>query len=135
MILLGDFNIFDDQSPAFQALVDAGFAVPHQRAQLPPTNVGQDARFYDQIAYLFADAQRLLPVDMGVVDFFESVYSIAKFPDYQAELRTSTGSAPSNPAAYYRNTWRRNQMSDHLVLWLELRIDFAAPYLRSLTNA
>lgn len=135
MILLGDFNIFDEQSPTFQALVDAGFTIPHQRAQLPPTNVGQDARFYDQIAYLFADARRLRPVDMGVVDFFESVYSNAKFSDYQAELRTSTGSVPSNPDAYYRNTWRRNQMSDHLVLWLELKIDFAAPYLSGLANA
>ena len=130
LVLLGDFNFFDDQSPAFQALNEAGFTIPHQRADLPKTNVGQDARYYDQIAYLFADARRLQPVNMGVVDFFESVYSDAKFPDYEAELRTSAGNVPANPFSYYRNTWRRNQMSDHLPLWLELRIDFAAPYLR-----
>jgi hypothetical protein len=31
--------------------------------------------------------------------------------------------------AYYRNHWRRQQMSDHLPMWLELRIDHGQDYL------
>ena len=32
--------------------------------------------------------------------------------------------------AYYRNHWRRRQMSDHLAMWLELRIDYGEEYLK-----
>ena len=33
--------------------------------------------------------------------------------------------------AYYRNHWRRRQMSDHLPMWLELKIDFGLEYLQN----
>ncbi len=32
--------------------------------------------------------------------------------------------------SYYRNHWRRRQMSDHLPMWLELKIDFGENYLQ-----
>jgi hypothetical protein len=35
--------------------------------------------------------------------------------------------------AYYSNHWRR-QMSDHLVMWLELRIDYGKEYLKKRTS-
>jgi len=31
--------------------------------------------------------------------------------------------------AYYRTHWRRRQMSDHLPMWLELKIDYGENYL------
>ncbi len=34
--------------------------------------------------------------------------------------------------AYYRNHWRR-QMSDHLTMWLELKIDYGEEYLKKRT--
>ena len=33
---------------------------------------------------------------------------------------------------YYLNIWRTFQMSDHLPMWVELKIDFAEQYLREL---
>ena len=33
--------------------------------------------------------------------------------------------------AYYRNHWRRQQMSDHLPMWLELKIDYGQDYLKN----
>ncbi len=131
LILLGDFNIFDEAGLAVTALTDAGFRIPHGRPDLPATNVGQDARYYDQIAYLFADRPNLAPNRIGVVDFFEAVYSDVKFDAYKEEVRTAEGAVPANPRSYYRNPWRRRQMSDHLVLWAELPIDFGGAYLRS----
>jgi hypothetical protein len=35
--------------------------------------------------------------------------------------------------AYYRNHWRRWQMSDHLSMWLVLRIDYGEEYLKKRT--
>ena len=51
MILLGDFNIFDKDSPTFTALTDAGFTIPNNIQSLPVTNVGSKPRKYDQIAF------------------------------------------------------------------------------------
>lgn len=131
MILLGDFNMFNADGAAMEALTEARFQIPHGRDDLRATNVGQVARYYDQIAYLFAEDPELEPARVGVVDFFEAVYSDGKLANYEAELRTATGAVPADPGSYYRNHWRRHQMSDHLVLWAELPIEFAAPYLRA----
>ena len=129
LILLGDFNIFDTESPAFQAIEDAGFVVPPELQEVPATNVGREPRKYDQIAFLFGQRPNLQPTAAGVLDYFEVIYADDKLADYQAELVKADGSVPSNPASYYRNHWRRRQMSDHLLMWVELPIEFADPYL------
>ena len=36
--------------------------------------------------------------------------------------------------AYYRDQWRRRQISDHLTMWLELKIDFGKEYLKKRTT-
>ena len=129
IILLGDFNMFDPDGVAARALANSGFSIPHGRKDLRATNVGKEARFYDQIAYLFDDSNAMVPTSIGVVDFFDAVYSDGKFEDYSAELRTASGSAPADPLRYYRNSWRRREMSDHLLLWVQLPIDFSNGHL------
>ncbi len=37
-------------------------------------------------------------------------------------------------AQYYKD-WRTYQMSDHLVMWVQLRTDFGEDYLRSRSGA
>ena len=134
MILLGDFNMFDPNGIAARALTNSGFSIPHGRGDLRATNVGEEARFYDQIAFLLEDAERLNPSSLGVVDFFDAVYSDDKFSDYRDELRTASGAVPANPWRYYRNYWRRREMSDHLLLWVQLPIDFSNIHLSSFAN-
>jgi hypothetical protein len=129
MILLGDFNMFDPNGVAARALANSGFSIPHGRSDLRATNVGKEARFYDQIAYLFENSDGMLPTSIGVVDFFDAVYSDDKFADYAAGLRTASGSAPADPLRYYRNSWRRREISDHLLLWVQLPIDFSNRHL------
>ena len=135
LILLGDFNIFDTEGRALRALTDAGFEIPEEIRQLPVTNVGKEPRKYDQIAFLLEN-QRYLesPKRAGVFDFFATIYSDAKLSSYRSELRTSQGAVPSNKSSYYRHHWRRFQMSDHLPMWVELPIEFADPYLRSMAG-
>ena len=129
MILLGDFNMFDPDGVAARALTNSGFSVPHGRTDLRATNVGQEARFYDQIAFLFDDSDGMVPASIGVVDFFDAVYSDAKFADYSADIRTASGSVPADPLRYYRISWRRKEMSDHLLLWVQLPINFSHAHL------
>lgn len=129
MILLGDFNIFDAQSPTFKALTDAGFSIPDEIQNLPVTNVGAKPRIYDQIAFLLGGQQNVVPLRAGVFDFFETIYSDTKFAAYEPGLVKADGSKPGNAKSYYRNHWRRRQMSDHLLMWVELPIEFAESYL------
>jgi len=129
LLILGDFNMFSPDGRAAAALVDAGFKIPHGRADLRATNVGEEARFYDQVASLFADHPDVEPLRIGVVDPFDAVYSDAKFPTYEHELRKADGDPPADPLSYYRNHWRRRELSDHLLLWAELPTEFADPYL------
>lgn len=135
LILLGDFNMFDSNGVAAQALTNSGFFVPHGREDLRATNVGEVARFYDQIAFLFNDVDSQNPTTLGVVDFFDSIYSDDKFEDYREELRTASDRVPANPLSYYRHHWRRREMSDHLLLWVQLSIDFSDTHLNSFVNA
>jgi hypothetical protein len=40
--------------------------------------------------------------------------------------------SPAGQRAYYLDDWRSWQMSDHLPMWVQLKVDFTDAYLRSL---
>ncbi|MEJ2728149.1 MAG: endonuclease/exonuclease/phosphatase family protein [Deltaproteobacteria bacterium] len=147
LILLGDFNIFnaDPSNAAFNAITQNGFQIPEALQNIPPSNVGKKPHFYDQIA-MKVRQNNLAPTGRGgIFDYFDVIY---RNEDYQAYVPAMMGDRaeddPGNPLtydtrgnlrsekqrrAYYRNHWRRRQMSDHLVMWLELRIDYGEQYL------
>ncbi len=152
MLLLGDFNIFsaDRSNAAYSALIDNGFLVPEALQEIPQTNVGSEPRFYDQIA-LRTRARNLEPTGRGgVFDFFEVIYRDEDYAVYVPAMMA--GRAEDDPQnrltfdtkrnlrnadqrrAYFRNHWRRRQMSDHLPMWLELKIDFGEEYLQNRAN-
>ncbi len=135
LVLLGDFNIFDESSPAMDALLDAGFTVPRALSQVPSSNVGAQPRRYDQIAFRLSGQPQLQPTQAGVLDYFESVYTDDKFGSYAPGLTRADGSVPTDKRRYYQNHWRRREMSDHLLLWAEIPIEFADPYLRKHADA
>jgi endonuclease/exonuclease/phosphatase family metal-dependent hydrolase len=147
MFLLGDFNIFNasTSNAAYSAIIDNGFVIPQALQSIPPTNVGSEPRFYDQIA-LRTRENNLAPTGRGgVFDFFDVVYRDEDYEDYVAAMMD--GKAENDPGnkltyntkgnvrtveqrrAYYRNHWRRRQMSDHLPMWIELKIDYGVDYL------
>ena len=103
--------------------------------------------FYDQIA-LRTRTKNLEPTGRGgVFDFFEVIYRDEDYNAYVPLMMSGlveddpknklTFDASGNPRnedkrrAYYCNHWRRRQMSDHLPLWLELKIDFGFEYLQN----
>jgi hypothetical protein len=102
---------------------------------LRATNVGQEARFYDQIAFLLEDPEIMNLSSIGVVDFFDAVYSDEKFDDYRDHLRKADGQVPANPLSYYRQYWRRREMSDHLLLWVQIPIDFSNTHLTDVIHS
>jgi endonuclease/exonuclease/phosphatase family metal-dependent hydrolase len=129
-VVLGDFNIVNRQHETMAALLSNDFVTPQPLQTIPGSNVRQD-KFYDQIALWMGKSKHrktythLVPLRAGVFDFFDTVYRSDEEAIYHPFMRK-----PGSDE-YYASyaTWRTYQMSDHLPMWLELRIDFGGEYL------
>lgn len=122
--LLGDFNIISPEHGTMKALERNGFVVDDSLKKIPGSNVAKD-KAYDQIAFWRPDhAFDYIKLDLlgaGVFDFFNTVYRKQDSTTYRKE----TGRTANN-----HNTWRTYKMSDHLLMWVELRNDFGPDYLK-----
>ncbi len=147
IILLGDFNIFGIEDPTFQQLVEAGFIVPEELLEFRSNAL--QTRHYDQIAFL-ERRYRLEPTgNAGVFNYYDVVFRDADEDRdiYAPFMRKSIQDANLNKSPskrskeydqrteagktlYYRTYWRTHQMSDHLPMWVELKIDYADEYLQ-----
>ena len=139
-ILLGDFNIVSPQHQTMEALQKNGFRIPDPLKKA--TNLGKN-KFYDQIAFKHHD-KRLELGRAGVFDFRDAVFRDSDFDAYYPYMPTefrdyhvrgkNKGKKRSlqEKRDYYNKDWITWQMSDHLLMWVELKVDFTNDYLKSL---
>ena len=131
MILLGDMNIVAPNDKTMQALKRTGFVVPDGLAL--PTNMLRN-KYYDQIAFFYKRDELELgnsEKNAGVFKVFESVFR-PKESEIYYPLGKHNGKWPETPEKrkkYFQKEWRTWQISDHLPLWIELKIDFTEKYL------
>lgn len=129
-VVLGDFNIVGRDHETMDALLTNEFVVPEPLQHVPGSNVRQD-KFYDQIALWNGESARrkgytrIVPYRAGVFDFFEVVYRDDEEHVYRPFMRKP---GTNDFYASYA-TWRTYQTSDHLPMWVELKIDFSEEYL------
>lgn len=133
-ILLGDFNIPKCGDAMMQALEKNGFSIPDCIKE-HPTDLGK-SKHYDQIAFnlkldktmtVFSEKDQRA----GAFNFTESVYTpddVAVYRQY-FDPKYTDGKTDEEVKKYYMSKWRTFQMSDHLPLWVELKVDFSDPYL------
>jgi endonuclease/exonuclease/phosphatase family metal-dependent hydrolase len=131
-ILLGDFNIVSPEHQTMQALEAEGFVIP-ENLKKERTNLRGD-KHYDQIA-LKVQEKCLEIGASGVLAFAASVYrdddeDFAAYVDHMSSDRR--GAEEAAQRAYYADTWRTWQISDHLPMWVQLKVDFTEDYLTSL---
>ncbi len=136
LILLGDFNIFNPRDVTFEALTKQGFVVPEQLQKMP-SNAGKN-KHYDQIAFNVKE-KRMELSNAGILDFYQSVFREEDQDLYVAAMgqryfKSSSGKSrdAKSKTRYFRNYWRTHQMSDHLPMWVELKVDFGKDYLQSM---
>ncbi len=150
-VLLGDFNIISPEHKTMQALTKAGFFI-HPDLMKIPSNFKED-KHYDQIAFRKKKGELELGQGIevgkegqrktaGVFNYYSSVFRPRDYSEYTDEV--ATAQAESNKIAgkegeadsekYYKNTWRTFQMSDHLPMWIELKIDFTDKYLKRIAS-
>lgn len=130
-ILLGDFNILSPEDPTMDALLGGGFKVP---ANLRKPTALASANFYDQIALRTQD--KLFEIRAaGCFPWQDYVYRDGDYSIYkpQMPMTTAKGKPAKTDLAAYKK-WRTWQMSDHLPLWTEIKMDFTEAYLRSLKS-
>jgi endonuclease/exonuclease/phosphatase family metal-dependent hydrolase len=145
-ILLGDFNIFASTDKTMQALTDGGFTVPIGMQSVPGSNVPKDKK-YDQIAYRAREGRFEATGKAGAFDYYEHVMTDAEeaiyrpyinaYIDAQHEAGKESPKKPTTNSARLTQfrTWRTYQLSDHLPLWAEFRVDFSDEYLGSIAAA
>jgi endonuclease/exonuclease/phosphatase family metal-dependent hydrolase len=140
LVVLGDFNIVHPEHATMNALVKAGFSVPAPLRDAP-SNVGRN-KHYDQIAFrLRPDAPDYFASDpgdaapnAGVFEIFKNVFSDEQAGKFQADAAATPNGddlAGAELDRYYR-TWRTYQFSDHLPMWVRLRVNDSDSYLASL---
>jgi len=138
LIVLGDFNIFKREDETMGALEEAGFVIPKELHEVPGTNVPKN-KHYDQIAFRVREDRLETTGRAGVFDPFESVYRLDDEQAYAEEIGepyevSSKGKRrdAKSKARYFKTYWRTHQLSDHLPMWVELKINYTDPYLSRL---
>ena len=134
LILLGDFDFHEPDSAIARELTRNGFGIPVGYDALRAARDGRVGRFYDQIAYRFGDRPKLQPRGYGVLPLFDWVFRDDQYTRYRPELRKDDGQAPRDPASFYRQYFRRDQLSDHHPLWAAFDIDLEADRLDRLAR-
>ncbi len=140
VILLGDFNIVSPEHHTMQALEKAGFTIPEDIKNAPSSLSGK--HHYDQIAFLLAD-NRFEFRASGVFDMFDVVYRNSDSDHYIDVVKPTVFELNSHgkrrnrdqKARYFRSYYRKHQMSDHKLLWCEIKTDFSDDYLEEVRDA
>ncbi|GCC53506.1 endonuclease [Chryseotalea sanaruensis] len=128
-LILGDFNITgrDKNDATLKALLDGGFKIPPALLALSNANTNADGTMpYDQIAYI--DQPGYMEFNnntnsVGIFNFFQHVFRKEDETIFEGEVKKSKLS--------YKQ-WKTFQMSDHLPLWIEFKVDFSENYLNKL---
>jgi endonuclease/exonuclease/phosphatase family metal-dependent hydrolase len=142
-ILLGDFNVVSPEHQTMQALEAEDFVVP-VNLKREGSNLKGD-KHYDQIA-LKVSEKRLEIGASGVFRFTSSVFRdtdedfaayfdrmpAAKRDFHDRGSKRGQQRTPAEQREYYLEEWRSWQMSDHLLMWVQLKVDFTDAYLNSL---
>lgn len=143
-ILLGDMNVVSPDDKTMKALKKHKFILPadltlDNNALRWVSNMGGD-KHYDQIAFLVREHElELGPSEnnAGVFNYYQAVFTEDEAETY-FPLGKRNGKWPQTPAErqrYFAKEWRTWQMSDHLPLFVELKIDFTDKYLERIRVA
>ena len=150
LILLGDFNIVSPEHETMQALLDSGFHVP---APLRHKTNMLGTKYYDQIAFMLKKNELQMATypefaSAGALNYYKSLYTPDEWETYyrlvkddaqrdgQKWSHSSIGAALTDAGRkrYFVNDWRTWQMSDHLPLWVALKVDFSDQYLQGISR-
>lgn len=139
LIILGDTNLYEDDTDIVELITDQDFKECESLAGAY-TNVSLN-QIYDRI-FLNVDNYFKLAKNSqnkengGVFNLFEYVYkdnpdAISVYNDLMLAHKGNpdTLTSPEKFESYFNRYWKRNQISDHLPVWIEIQTDSSVPFL------
>lgn len=137
-ILLGDMNVVGPNDATMKALKKHKFVLPADLVLGAEelrwaSNMGGD-KHYDQIAFLVRKGELELGSSenrAGTLNYYQAIFTEAEAETYfpLGKVNGKWPATAANRKTYFSKEWRTWQMSDHLPLFVELRIDFTEQYL------
>ena len=139
LIMLGDTNLYSDDDDIVQLITDTKFTeADGLKGKL--TNVSE-TEIYDRIFLRVDKSYFHLEKDSNgkekgdVYKPFNVVFTEAqraKYHDYMLAHKDdpSTLTSDAKFKEYYHRYWKRNQMSDHNLVWIEITIDSTDQFLK-----
>jgi endonuclease/exonuclease/phosphatase family metal-dependent hydrolase len=141
IILAGDFNLYegpDKDDATIQSIYNEGFKEVESLKGID-TNASQteayDRLFLRSNEYFTLGKNDLGLENGGVFNPFNYVYKTNKEQTYKKYMKQHyTGNQnlddPIKLRKYYKHPWRKNQISDHFPIWVELIIDSSDDFLK-----
>ncbi|MCX7549606.1 endonuclease/exonuclease/phosphatase family protein [Xanthomarina sp. F2636L] len=139
MIILGDTNLYKNDEDIVELITNQTFVESDGLSgKFTNTSLNQ---IYDRIFLNVDDYFKIAKDDYGiekggVFNLFDYVYindpvEIAKYHQLMLEHKDnpSTLTDASKFTSYFNRYWKRNQMSDHLPIWLELQTESSDEFL------
>ena len=137
LILLGDFNVVGPEHETMAALLASGFKTAGTLENIA-SNIGRD-KYYDQIVFhtrpgVLEYTETPTPDGKpraGIFEIFRNVFTEAQLDDYQAAASATTAGddKTGDELRDYYLDWRTYQFSDHLPMWIQLRVNDSSSYL------
>ncbi len=141
MIILGDTNLHKEDEDIVKLITDEGFVESDGlKGKFTNTSLSQ---IYDRIFFNVDDYFKLVQdangmQSGGVFNLFDYVYrnDPAEIQKYH-QLMLAHKDDPSNLinddafSYYFNRYWKRDQMSDHLPVWVEIKSDSSEEFLRN----
>lgn len=139
MVLLGDMNLYDSKDQeAIGMIAGAGYR-ECAGLQGKDTNASRteayDRMFFSANEYFQFAVSAAGEESGGVFDLFKHVYKDDAWRPYRAKMLGDYGGdkdLANDEAAlvkYYKHPWRKNQLSDHFPIWVEMVIDNSREFL------
>jgi endonuclease/exonuclease/phosphatase family metal-dependent hydrolase len=137
IVVLGDFNLYKKDSDAVKVFNDNNFFESDLLQGLNTNTAASeetfDRMFFKKNDYFYAPS-KATGERGGVIDIFEIVYRLDGYAAYKEEMKKhkldpDTLSDEAAFEKYFKNNWRKTQLSDHKPIWVEINIDSSDAFL------
>ncbi len=139
LILLGDFNLYNDNEEIVTVFNEHCFYESNLLSGLNTNTALTTPATYDRM-YFRKDKFFEIPGKPtnrgGVIEIYDMVYGEEEYIHYKEEMEESkedpsTLDAEVKYRKYFRDYWRKNQLSDHKPIWVEINIDSSDEFLKA----
>ena len=138
IIILGDFNLYKSDGETVKIFEDSKYKECDILQGLN-TNTAISQETFDRMFFHESEFFKI-PCKAdgnrgGVIEIFDVVYREDEFKNYLEEMEAAKGPTvdlgdDEKRKKYYKNTWRKTQLSDHKPIWVEIIIDSSDEFLK-----